>query len=259
MVVTVMTPLNIPVPCDQMSANEFVKSIVGLDYVKREHAAIDAVLAGHVPSWMRNTVPVQFTFKDTKGVEHALELHVTPDYITVGNDTDRLRMPMSPLGAQKLADALDCLLPTTRIVTLIWESATHVPPQPIPPDPQMMSTDRIVAHNALVEATLLKNKVDASRLISGHKKDVVVTVLLAQKTKSVAIFGWYQLNGKPIQPLYLGHENTYADYSHGIRLVSKKCVLDGIEDEVERILKDPVLCVGLSNEGPLASARQPLV
>lgn len=255
-----MTALSLVVPEVQMTASDFVKSIAGLDRAKREDAALAALLAGHVPSHMREFVDVTITFADAKGVGHKLVVRVLPDYLTIGTDSDKLRIPLWPLTAQKVADAWGCLLPTTKLVSIIWSAApSKVPPQPWGPpyDASMMSTERIVAHNARVEATVLKQGVDGTKLLAGHKKDVVLTKSLAVKPKQVAIFGWHQPNGKPIQPLYLGHENTYADYSHGIRMVSKDCLLDDQPDDLGRILQDANLCGAVSNEGALPLLRQP--
>ena len=43
----------------------------------------------------------------------------------------------------------------------------------------------------------------------------------------IAIYGWHRLNGAPIQPLSTVHGACYADYSHGIRLVSETVLVDG--------------------------------
>ena len=260
MLVTSMTSLTLVTPDSPLSAADFVKSIAGFDRNKREAAALDALLAGHVPSYMRNFVDVTITFADSHGVGHKLVVRALPDYLCIGTDTDRLRIPLWPLTAQKVADAWNCVLPTTKLVTILWNAApSKLPPQPWGPpyDASMMSTDRIVAHNARVEATITKLNVDATKLMGGHKKDVVLTKQLVTKPKSVAIFGWYQPNGKPIQPLYLGHENTYADYSHGIRMVSKECLLDDQPDDLGRILMDVNLCGAVSSEGALTLLRQP--
>lgn len=255
-----MTSLSLIVPEDPTTASGFVKSIAGLDRFKREDAVLAALLAGQVPSYMRTFVDINLAFTDASGNGHSLTVKVLPDHLTVGTDSDRLRVPLFPLTAQKVADAWNCVLPTPKLVTIIWNAATfRVPPQPWGPpyDSTMMSTDRIVAHNARIEETMVKLGIDGTKLVSGHKKDVVLTKLLASKQKSVAIFGWYQTSGKPIQPLYLGHENTYADYSHGIRLLSRECVLDGTSDDLGRILMDSVLYTGVSGEGPLPFIRQP--
>lgn len=46
-----------------------------------------------------------------------------------------------------------------------------------------------------------------------------------------------QFNGIPIQPLYNGHEQTYADYSHGIRLVQRVVILDSAAVMIDDILE----------------------
>jgi len=87
-------------------------------------------------------------------------------------------------------------------------------------------------------------------LISGIKKDVVLSnkTIEQGKTNRVAIYGWHQLNGKPIQPLYAGHINSYVDYSHGIRLVMDKIKVNGKWMHYTSILKDSLLRKLLTNE-----------
>jgi len=255
-----MTTLSLPTPDAPMAGSDFVKSIAGMDRNHREDAALQALLAGHVPSYLREFVPISISFRDTHGVGHALTVNVSCDFLMIGTDDDRLRIPLWPLTAQKVADACNCLLPTTKMSNIIWAAAAgKLPPQPWGPpyDASMMSTDRFVIHNQRIDATIAKLGVDRTKLLAGHKKDVILTKHLAVKTKSVAIYGWHQPNGKPIQPLYLGHENTYADYSHGIRMVSRECTLDGNADDLGRILQDSSLAIGVSDEGALPLLRQP--
>lgn len=260
-----MLTLDAPVPDQQMTASEFVTLVAGSKPLQRDAVARDTLLAGHVPDLLRTFVQLQVPFKDKVGASHVVDLNVLYDYLLIGTDDDCLRIPLNPLNAQKVADAWGCMLPTTQLVSLIWKGAAlRVEPQPWGPpyDATMQSTSRLVEHDKRIDASYLKKGFNPAfelegRIIAGHKKDVVITKQLVGRPKQVAIFGWHQGNGKPIQPLYLGHENTYADYSHGIRLVSLKCKLDGIDDDLGRLLKDPVLCVGLSNEGPLTSLRQP--
>ncbi len=57
-------------------------------------------------------------------------------------------------------------------------------------------------------------------LISGHKKDLVLSNRLRQLPDRVAIYGWHRAPGDPIQPLSTVHGARYVDYSHGVRLVS---------------------------------------
>jgi len=66
-------------------------------------------------------------------------------------------------------------------------------------------------------------------LIAGIKKDIVLSNKVAdnERPNRVAIYGWHKLDGKPIQPVYAGHVNWYVDYSHGIRLISRKVKVNG--------------------------------
>jgi hypothetical protein len=239
---------------DAEPAREIVKSFS--DANVREKAIQDAFLSGNVPGWMRNFVSITLN-----GNGHELVVHVLPDYVTIGNDEDHLLIPMRPGTAQAIADATDCMLPTTKLVSLIWEHATKLQPRPWGPpfDKSMQTTQRYVAHDAIVSANMEAIGVVRGTLVAGHKKDVVITNRLLTNPGKVAIFGWHQLNGKPIQPLSLVHSAVYVDYAHGIRLLSKACTLDGDDDALVRILQDPALCSIVSNEGPLRATTRPYV
>jgi len=67
----------------------------------------------------------------------------------------------------------------------------------------------------------------------------------------VAIYGWHRLDGLPIQPLTTVHVNTYVDYSHGARLVSRRVLVDGRDRDLGELLQDPNLAPLLSDEGAL--------
>lgn len=250
----------IPVPETHKTATQFIEEWKGLTRLYREDKILNAFREGHVPSYMRTFEPIHLSFVDKIGTVHSLTIFTFPDYLTLGTDEDKLIVPMWPLTAQKLADDWGCVLPTTKLVTLFWNVAPgKIPPQPWGPpyDHSMMSTERFVAHNTRVFNTMSKLKIDHGKIVAGHKKDVVITNKLVAKPKQVAIFGWHRSSGKPIQPLYLGHENTYSDYSHGIRLTSRECVLDGATDDLARIMQDPELHVVVSSEGLMKITRQP--
>jgi hypothetical protein len=96
--------------------------------------------------------------------------------------------------------------------------------------------------------------------VGGTKKDVVISNRIRNELKvgvpkPVVIYGWHQLNGSPIQPLYNGHGETYADYSHGIRLVQDGIILDGKPTTISSILNDNSLAAILSDEGAIAPPR----
>jgi hypothetical protein len=101
------------------------------------------------------------------------------------------------------------------------------------------STPTMWHHHLIIEG----QRKGRAGLIAGIKKDVVQTAKLNSYPKHdrVAIYGWHKPDGKPIQPLYTGHVNWYVDYSHGIRLVSRRMRVDGRWMDYTDALKDPVL------------------
>jgi hypothetical protein len=187
---------------------------------------------------------------------HTVTFHVLPDYLAIGSDADFVRIPMWAPTAQRIADVFSASVPTKKMVDLIWNAAQEkIAPAPIPPSAQMMSNAYIEESQKKIEAELVGKP--RGELVAGDKKDLVITNLLAQHPDRVAIYGWHQLNGKAIQPLSTVHEATYADYSHGTRLVSLEVLLDGKPARLDDILKNPNLAPILSDEGVIASPRIP--
>jgi hypothetical protein len=138
-------------------------------------------------------------------------------------------------------------------------AAVKLPSSPIPPGPQMITVPVFAQHNATVRnqrsAQLAEHPLGA--LVSGDKKDVVITPRLATSPDKVAIYGWHQSNGIAIQPLYLGHTAAWVDYSHGIRLVRREVIVNGKETTISAVLADSDLSSLLSDEGPISEPRYP--
>jgi hypothetical protein len=88
-------------------------------------------------------------------------------------------------------------------------------------------------------------------LVSGDKKDVVMTNRLASNVGRIAIYGWHRGPGQPIQPLSTVHGANYADYSHGIRMISEVALINGELRSVYDILRDSTVAKVLSDEGPI--------
>ena len=131
----------------------------------------------------------------------------------------------------------------------------HLPYIKIGTDDQM-SVRAFLLHNDEVQRQL-GDKHDENDLVSGSKKDVVLTNRLLTQPHQVAIYGWHKNDGSPIQPLSLVHEAAYRDYSHGVRLVSPTMLVDGKEAATHEVLADPMLGALLSDEGPLRVTRYP--
>lgn len=234
-----------------VAGSEFIKNNMSLLGKDRENNIVNEFLNGNIPNFLRKFGAI--TINEN---ENTLTYLVMTDYLSIGSDDDYVRIPMNPLSAQKIADKYDCTLPTRKMVHDIWkQSPNKLNPLPWGPpyDSSMMSTERILVHNSRIQAQL-QNK-DYTSLTSGHKKDVVLTNRLAptNSSKKVAIYGWIKPDGIPIQGLNpSSHEDTYADYSHGIRLIANDAMLNGNLVRIQDIFKDSVLSSLLSDEGLLS-------
>lgn len=190
------------------------------------------------------------------------EVRVASDLFAIGEPGDFLRIPLSGPGADMVAATAGAILPTSKLSDLIWQAAdVKLPPLPWGPpyDGSMLSLDRVIEHHRRIE----DERAGRTGLVAGHKKDVVLSKRLGWQPKQVAIYGWHRANdagaGVPIQPLSLFHEASYADYSHGVRLVHRTMTLDGHEVDIEDVLANPATYALLARgtDGPLTTVRYP--
>lgn len=234
-----------------VTGSMFVQNNMNLTGAVREANILGEFLHGNIPDFMRNFAQVTVTH-----TSNTITYLVMPDYLCLGNDGDYVRMPMNPHTAQAIADKYDCTLPTRKMVNDIWtNSSNKLAPKPWGPpyDADMEKTHRIGTHNNTIQSQLAG--LDATKLTSGQKKDVVLTNKLFPKNpnKRVAIYGWIQLNGEAIQGLNpVSHEDTYADYSHGIRLIANDVIVNGNSMKIQDVFSDPTLSALVSDEGPLS-------
>lgn len=159
-----------------------------------------------------------------------IELSVSSDYLM---DNMGVRLSLFPWEAQNLADILQCVLPSPRLVDLIWEKAD------LKLEPQTISTNRgsqatLIQHNNLINQQINSREFV---LVAGHKKDIVLSSRIP--TEKVVIYGWHRTNGKPIQPESSIHSASYKDYSHGTRLISRKVIVDGIGMDIWDAVNTP--------------------
>ena len=229
-----------------------------MGFWKLEDAIAEAVLEGNIPQELRSFRKIVFKTPVVDSVEilrkpHKVEIWVLPDYISIGTSNDFVRMPMGPLAAQRIADSLHCILPTTFLVDRIAEVAQgHLNIFPFRPlgsrnSQPIVYQDSNNAINALYDAKGYK----FGQFISGLKKDVVLTykiLTLPGNENRVAIYGWHLPSGKAKQPLHIKHGNFYADYSHGIRMIYRTIKVDGKEYDAREVLESPQLYRLLSNE-----------
>lgn len=245
-------------PQASLTGWDFMLKADNMGFWKLEDAIVEAALEGNIPQELRSFRKIVFRTPVVDSVEilrkpHKVEIWVLPDYISIGTSNNFVRMPMGPLAAQRIADSLYCVLPTTFLVDRIAEVAQgHLDIFPFRPlgsrnSQPIVYQDSNNAINALYDAKRYK----FGQFISGLKKDVVLTYkihTLPGNENRVAIYGWHHPSGKAQQPLHVKHGNFYADYSHGIRLIYRTVKVDGKEYDAKEILESPQMYRLLSNE-----------
>lgn len=241
-----------PRPANAMGGKAFVASVASLPLAEREAAIEREITSGNFPEFLRTLKLVSIHGPGPDGNETAITLAVMPDYLAIGSDDDFVRMPMTPQTAQRIADHFGCTLPTRKIVDAIDAQAElHVEPKPLTVDRETVKTFR--EHHEIIEKQ--RSDKPLGLLITGIKKDVILTSRIFERPERLAIYGWRQLDGQPIQPLTIVHWDQYVDYSHGVRLVLNEVMLDGKPVSLTDLLSDPKRCSLVSDEGPMTPPR----
>jgi hypothetical protein len=251
--------LNLPDRPDQAPGGaEIASDIRPFALEAREDRLFREVSQGNVPSWLRRLEEVRIT-REIDGRAYEVTFWVTPDYLSVGSDEDFFLAPMSPQTAQRIADLLEASLPTPLMVDAVWASARHrLPPIRIEPDEYMTTVRYFQRHDRLVHAQRRLLGVPPGSLVAGHKKDVVLSARLARNPGKVAVYGWHGTDGEPIQSLTTVLNETWVGFNHGVRLVAREILVNGVPRDMVDVLRDPELAPLLSNEGVIAEAQYPV-
>jgi hypothetical protein len=255
-----------------MRGSDFVRQFASAKPAAWESAALDLARRGQAFAWPLAAV----SFSNDA---HTLIVQVASDYFAIGEEGDVLRLPLTPLSAQRVADALGMLLPTPKMVKAIHEqAAVKLTTQGLVPN-RYANLAQYAEQNARVEAELAGRR----GLTSGHKKDVVLGNQMRAgnvvRPGNVLIYGWMRPIVPPgvdafpmmtapeiapkagpwrVQPYSGVHGDDYVDYSHGIRLVAPDAVLDGKVVQLEEVMQSPALARLISDEGPLRATRYPV-
>jgi hypothetical protein len=180
---------------------------------------------------------------------------VLSDYLSLGSDRDFLLVPMSLDSALAVASRFGFMLPTQRMVDLIYrEAQVRLLPQPLPASDRMRSVAYLQQHDALVEQQRGERGAAPGARTAGPNKDLGLSARRWQEPGRLAIYGWQRADGTPIQPLSTVHGARYADYSHGVRLVSQTVFVNGAPARLLDALADAQLGPLLSDEGALPQA-----
>lgn len=232
-----------------MKATELILKIQNKTGSAREKEILEAINSDYIPEFLKSFAEII--------VEHngdRLQYFVSKDYFCLGEDDDYIVTPTIPAIIKPLLIKWDCSLPTPKMVKQIYNQAQiKIParPQRAKAGESVTATRLYVEIDKAIKKERLSLNAELDKLIAGHKKDVVLSnsILRQVKKDRIAIYGWFYANGEEIQKLNAkDHNDRYVDYSQGFRLVSNKCILNGIETTLKSIWDHPVLCLLINDE-----------
>lgn len=245
---------------DALSGSEFSKSIrdSSLNLEKREEIIFNEIQSGNIPRFYRKLSVIRDTAV-IMGQVQSIRYYALPDFLAIGSDSDYFYCPMRPQLAQKVADLLNCSLPTRKISDRIYHTAkVKMMPQPIPPSKAMVTVPVFERHTRMVQQQREQSirQYPLGSLVAGNKKDVVISNMIfnSKNQLRVVIYGWHKPDGKAIQPLHNGHTTDHVDYSHGIRLIQNKLWINGKKSTLRAVLASLTLHPLLSDEGVIGKA-----
>ncbi|MFO0612273.1 MAG: hypothetical protein U0414_06785 [Polyangiaceae bacterium] len=213
-----------------------------------DNAVLAEISTGNVPDFERKLLPI--TTQDAAG--RTATFLVLADYLAVGTDDDFIRAPVTCAAAQTIADLTKTMLPTRFLVDAIYRQAeAKLPPSYIDGGPTDDEIADFKEHHKKLEKARKAKGFALGVLTGGDMKDLVLTNRLEEHPGKVAIYGWHNRDDSVIQSLSTRHECRYADYSHGVRLIDRRVLVDGVEHDLADLMRDPDLSGLVSDEGPL--------
>lgn len=204
---------------------------------EREELIVQAVARGAFdpPEWTTIT-------SNYKG--RRARIQVTTDALTILG----VRFDVTAEGAQRIADELHAILPTPRILQLIWEQAgVRIDPCTLPADDKMASTARMVQHSECVD----KRIAGRAGMVANEGKHWVLSNRIAGKQNLAANYGWFIRGRRPVQTVGTAHDTAHTDYSQILRLVKPIINVDGRDIDIRHVGRSPELWGLVSDEGPL--------
>lgn len=197
-----------------------------------------------------------------------IKLRVMEDALKI----EDIRVNVSAVLAQKLADVFDASLPTAMVADMMFRTATRrCTPRPITIS---TSTASMIKHSQAVDKQLQGQP--SIGLVATCGKHWVLDKQLETKPRAACNYGWhftgpsYQgikgfpaastdagTNVRVIQPNATAHDAHHVDYSQICQLVSQACWIDDVEMRFSDVLKDPQHADLVSHQGALKIDRQP--
>ncbi|MFN7990728.1 MAG: hypothetical protein U0R44_01075 [Candidatus Micrarchaeia archaeon] len=262
-----MTELIPPRPTDGSvpTGSSFMSGIKALTWDQFEQRVYQEIARGNVPDFVRPENFREVTVSATIGGRTVeARVRVAPDYLAIGSNTDFIRVPISPLMAQRLATRYGLALPTDRLVDVIDEAAKkaggyltfvgapEIASRVVDPDSgQKVSARWNYKVYGRYEARWMESPIFAQQqsqmtdsqsgvsapIRSGHKKDVIYHQDLPNHPNDPRVAIYH----RGIQPSSTIHHDLYMDYSHGIRFISPDIQVTTIETNGSRVTRPMTL------------------
>ena len=221
---------------------------------------------------------VDWTTLTAKHAGHELRLSVMRDALKA----DNVRWPATAIDLQRVADELDAMLLTPKVVDMIWLEAGRTGTQfdpvinhryPGHTKPTIVALMPVIDVSGLVDDKIHAAGDRGGLIASVGKYWVLTNSLLTGKfgVAQACNYGWNS-NSAPYQAVTPGlkvwqtigskHNNEHIDPSQVIRLMHREAWLTRPGEDAElvdlrQVLVDPVLAPLISHEGPLRILRQP--
>ncbi len=184
-----------------------------------------------------------------------------------------VRVNVNAITNQRIADLLDCMPLTSKLVDLMWQQrTTTILPKPSgQDDARNRTTAEMIAHSVRIDAFLAKQPEPHGLIDTVGKLWILDNKLLASPGMA-ANYGWpfngasYQGivgeksstgNWRVIQGIGTRHDVNFTDYSQVCRLVSMNCTVNGVPMRMDQVLSDPKMAMLANRDGVLKVLRQP--
>lgn len=205
---------------------------------------------------------------------HKAEFQVFEDALKI----DEVRINVTPIIQQQIADLLRCILPTAKLYDLMWHQCKNK----ILPKPRSITstTQAMIEHSQEIDEELAELGFPKG-LKSTVGKTWIIDNGFSKKPGKACNHGWHFTTGTKykgiggnanpsllknpdtgmywymIQARGWRHGTDHVDYSQVCVLVSRQCWVDGNEMDIHDVLSDPELAPLANHDGVLEYLRQP--
>lgn len=273
-------PSKPPAPISIEDGLAWAKALPSKHGPEREAAILDAVVKGGANlSWT--------SIQSGPIAGYRATILVAARSLRIGK-RNPVRVEVDYTTHQKLCDHFGCTMLTPHVSNLIWQKAGLRVPYLQKSDWVVKGTMATTANMIAYSQELDAGDKNAARppipvdtkelLIANEGKDWVIAKRLwkdnidpskswdpAEMTRAdlcwSANYGWYQPNSVPVQPVGKKHNFPHTDYSQEWRAMHSVVIIEGPQPigavPVASVLRHPVLCQLLSDEGPLPDCKHP--